>query len=93
MSPSLNIHQQVSETKERIDSLEIKVAFQERTIRELSDQVYTLHRELEILRVAIKTLQDRSSEDSQTRELLVTALQHPDHAEGTAAFLTVSLPL
>ncbi len=27
------------------------------------------------------------SEDNQTRELLVTALQHPDHAAGTAAFL------
>ena len=76
MSPSLNIHQQVSETKERIDSLEIKVAFQERTIRELSDQVYTLHRELEILRVAIKTLQGRSSEDSQT---LGPALDKPPH--------------
>ena len=76
MSSSLNIHQQVSETKERIDSLEIKVAFQERTIRELSDQVYTLHRELEILRVAIKTLQDRSSEDSQT---LGPALDKPPH--------------
>ena len=76
MSSSLNIHQQVSDTKERIDSLEIKVAFQERTIRELSDQIYTLHRELEILRVAIKTLQDRSSEDSQT---LGPALDKPPH--------------
>ena len=32
------------------------------------------------------------SENAETEELLVTALQHPDHAEGTAAFLERRAP-
>ena len=42
--------------KERVSTLELKVAYHERLNQELSDQVYTLHREIDVLRRSLNAL-------------------------------------
>lgn len=41
---------------ERVAVLELKVAYHERLNQDLSDQVYSLHREIDLLRRGINTL-------------------------------------
>ena len=51
---------------ERISTLELKVAYHERLNQELSDQVYTLHQEIDILRRnlnALKQALERQDEE------------------------------
>ena len=42
--------------------------------------------------IAVLALAGHREEDQTTRALLTEALQHPDHAEGTAAFLERRAP-
>ena len=63
---------------ERVKQLEVRSAFQERLTRELSDQVYALHKVVSQLKTELEQLKKRA-EDPKQGEELGPAFDPPPH--------------
>lgn len=73
------IEPKLLDLKEQVSVLEMKVAYHERLNQDLSDQVYSLHKELTQLRTLVHALKDRLQQEAKDQIEIGPANEVPPH--------------
>ena len=69
----------ISSLKKHVLSLELKVAYQERLNQDLSDQIYALHKEFELLRNSFQILKEQLKQKTNQGLEIGPADEPPPH--------------
>ena len=77
---SSNTLQDKSSTlREQVNTLELKVAYHERLNQDLSDQVYHLHKEIDLLKALVQTLKEQIQQGHKSQLNIGPADESPPH--------------
>lgn len=77
---SSNPSQDKSSTlREQVNTLELKVAYHERLNQDLSDQVYHLHKEIDLLKAQVQTLKEQIQQGNKSQLNIGPADESPPH--------------